>query len=1390
MASQSSPASKAATPAAAAACAAQRIGQRYRVLERLGRGGTAIVYRVRDTSRGESFALKQLVLQEPGRDRDMRAQFEREYYVLAQLSHPSVIEVHDFGIDVAGPYYTMELLDSGDLSSGAPWPYQAACQLMGQVCSALSLLHARRLLHRDISPRNVRSTRRGSAKLIDFGAMVPMGPAAQVVGTPGFVAPEVVHHLALDARTDLFSLGATLYFALTGRKPFVARSFAELSEAWREEPLPPSQLVPGIPAALDALVLALLRIDPAGRPRSTFEVMQRLLAIGAGSYAEPEHIAQAYLSTPALLGRDAQQRRFRQRLSQALQGTGGALIFEGEPGSGRSRLLDACVIEAKIAGATVLRVNGRATHATPLATAYGLAEQLLEKLPELAACCAREARVADTLFQTQARATADGSAPVPQLRALEELVGHRYEVQGELSLWFRAMSERQPLVLAVDDLERIDQASIAWLSTLAHEAHLLLVATLQSSTDLTARPALKVLRSHANEMLLAPLSAAQTEALFASIFSDAPQVALVSNRVHRLAAGNPRESMTLTRYMLDRRLIRYAEGNWILPSELAVGELPASAEAAVRECVTTLCELPRRFAETQAVALEEPWTRADYRALAQHDEQTQVDDAVATLVSQGILVGDGSTYTLSHRGVRACLVAGMTEARRTERHLELAELCAQSGRAVMVEVHHRLLAGNVEQGLDRLAWLLERTTSLAGLFENAADRWVVAEVLEHAQQLARARQRPAREVYELTRLLVELSVTCDQALYQRHAPTWLAQLQRDSGFDDYELTSRELAADKRIQLAMQRASARFAATPVRDRVYGSAEAIKQLGHFVALSTIIAARTSDTRLYAALPSQLEPFSGLSPLLNALFQAAVAAAEMNCRAQPEQARTRMRAVHAQLEQVPRADFQYLDTVTSAIAQAVAVLEVTLGYPTAEHWIQLMERDPRHRLSGLHLRRMLCIFDGDTEGADRYRKQAELLAIQTDGYGAIPARLLLELAAHLHAGDLTGVKYVADRTEQLAVKAPGWLALRHLAHASFQRLRGDLPAALDGLERALALADPSRCDPPPQLNVWLLAAAEYVTCLTELDRASDAFAFGTSACERCNALELTGSVTLVHALALAEAKLGRYEAAAWRVEQSIAARLHVRPSLLAAVYAARACVAIAAKDQAAAARFVRLATSQHSGGAAAKPLAKHSRLLDAAKLAGLELDVPASGFESAVLGQRKSVPVAPSPSPLLASLERLSESSARAQRVLELLVAAAGARAGHLYYVQRASLVRVATLTAAPEPALDAFSNDYFLQQLELADMTTVFTEQAGTEPELATWSRQADAVYRLALLRRAPTDTCIGLVALCDVPDSALSAEYRSLSSALCARLLELGDVARSAPFGASANTTTK
>jgi hypothetical protein len=1357
-----------------------RIGHRYDVLEQLGRGGMAIVYRVRDTTSGENFALKQLVQDGSARDRDTRIHFEREFYLLAQLSHPGVVEVYDFGVDQAGPYYTMELLDNGDLSSRESWPYEQACQLMIQVCSALSLLHSRRLVHRDVSPRNVRCTRSGSAKLIDFGAVVPMGPCLQVVGTPSFVAPEVVHRSALDARTDVFSVGATLYHALTGCRPFAARTLGELAEGWRHDPTPPGQLVTGIPAALDALILSMLQVDPARRPSSAFEVMQRLAAIAGITLADSAEISSAYLSNPPLVGRATQQLAFLQCLSRVTRGdrVGGGLLFHGASGMGRSRLLDACVLEAKTSGAIVLRFAGRTAGREVLACAYRLAEQLLRSLPDSALTYAAEAGVLSTLFRTQDDSASAETAVSARLRSLESLVVDADAVQTALLAWLQHVASKQPLVIAVDDIERIDEASVGLLVALVHGAstpRLLLVSTLCSPLNTDVSAAVGVLRSVCSALPLAALSALETDSLFDSVFSGVPHAALVSDRIQQLAAGNPRDALALAQYMFDRGLIRYTDGHWVLPSELAVSDLPASTEEALRLQLANLPELSRRLAEAQAVAMDGPWTRADYDLPAGVNDAARVDEALARLLRQGVVIDNAGVFTLSHFGMRSGLLSQLTAAKRIEYELVLAEWCVSTARPVLVEVHHLFQGASIERGLERLAVLLDGTPSATSLREQSGiDFKIIAQIIERAHGLSSAHGGAPRTTHRLARLLLELSIRTDNALYYRHASAWLAQLERDSGLADYRAMDPRVSAAVRLRGAMQTAATRYAATPETERVYGVDEAIQQLAYYAAASMVIGARTFDTELLASLASLLEPFASLSPALNAVWQHALGTDDTTYKGQFERARLQYGELYEHLKQVSAKDLPYVATFLTSVVAQIARLEIALGYRTAEHWISLVAQDTMQRGNAHYLRRLLCIFDGDTQGAERARREAEVVALQSNTRQMNEAPLTLELPLQVLVGDLAAVKRIADRFAQLASEWPGWRAYHQLAQAAFHRMRGDLPAAKDALELLLKLADPDHGHPPPVLRAWAQGAAEYVTVLAELGQLEQAHAFGLRVCQRCNALAITESQAHVRALALVEAQLGQHALAADRLDRLIAQRTHLRPSMVAIDLEARARIAIFAKQAGAAAHFTRLAIGGDAAPASPMLLARRGRLIDEAKRAGLDLEIPLSGFESAVLGSE--LPEATiSPSHVLAGIQQFIEPSARASRVLELLAHAAGASAGHLFYVQQTSLVRVATQVAALDHDLARFASTHLQQWLEHNAMTTIFTEVIeSVEPRFATWVNDNRTEYRIALLLTKDARSCIGLVALCGVTGAALNPDYRALSTAISELLLASGD----------------
>jgi len=341
------------------------------------------VYRVFDDTTEKHLALK-LLSGRASISRTHSVLFEREYHTLAQLTHPRIIEVFDYGVDESTrtPYYTMELLDGADLKQLAPLEWKEACRLLRDIASSLALLHSRRLLHRDVSARNVRCTADGHAKLIDFGAMVPFGTPPKLIGTPPFVSPETYHLQSLDQRADLYSLGALAYWLIGGRHAYRARELAQLPDAWRSRPKTLSELVPEVPTALNDLVMSLLSLDRMARPFCASEVMERLAAIANLQLDEQMLVSQSYLSTPVLVGRVEQMLQIRKQMIRARANQGSVLVVESQSGMGKSRLLDACVLEGKLLGATVLRADASNAHSGTWGVVRAMCLQLLKSVPK------------------------------------------------------------------------------------------------------------------------------------------------------------------------------------------------------------------------------------------------------------------------------------------------------------------------------------------------------------------------------------------------------------------------------------------------------------------------------------------------------------------------------------------------------------------------------------------------------------------------------------------------------------------------------------------------------------------------------------------------------------------------------------------------------------------------------------------------------------------------------------------------------------------------------------------------------------------------------------------------------------------------------------------------
>jgi serine/threonine-protein kinase len=262
---------------------ARRLGQ-YQLVKRLGSGGMGEVYLAEHLLLRRPCAVK-LIRPDRAGDAQHLRRFEREVKTTATLTHPNTVQVYDYGHAEDGTfYYVMEYLPGLTLEQlverHGPLPANRAIHFLRQVCGALREAHAIGLIHRDIKPGNVMICERGGrhdiAKLLDFGLVIPLGgnPGGEkltqqgvIVGTPAYLSPEQAGGQAeIDARSDIYSVGALAYFLLTGKPPFAGRSGIKVLAAHLYEPPAPLNAQRSeVPAELEAVVLKCLAKNPAER---------------------------------------------------------------------------------------------------------------------------------------------------------------------------------------------------------------------------------------------------------------------------------------------------------------------------------------------------------------------------------------------------------------------------------------------------------------------------------------------------------------------------------------------------------------------------------------------------------------------------------------------------------------------------------------------------------------------------------------------------------------------------------------------------------------------------------------------------------------------------------------------------------------------------------------------------------------------------------------------------------------------------------------------------------------------------------------------------------------------------------------------------------------------
>jgi serine/threonine protein kinase len=308
----------------------------YRVLKVLGQGGMGVVFLAEDPNLQRPVALKVMRPDRATSD-SARQRFLSEARAAAAVKHDHVVTIHQVGEDLSTPFLAMELLQGEPLDARlereGKLPVAEVLRIGREMAEGLQAAHEQRLIHRDIKPSNIwLEGKRGRVKILDFGLARAAGDKSRltqtgtIVGTPAYMSPEQASGLAVDARTDLFSLGCVLYRMTTGRPAFQGSdTISTLKAVALDNPPPPHELNAEVPEKLSKLILRLLAKDPEDRPRTAAEVADALAA-PTGPFVSS--------TPPAALGAPGKPRKRRRRVLAA----GLLLAVAGLAWFGRSTL--------------------------------------------------------------------------------------------------------------------------------------------------------------------------------------------------------------------------------------------------------------------------------------------------------------------------------------------------------------------------------------------------------------------------------------------------------------------------------------------------------------------------------------------------------------------------------------------------------------------------------------------------------------------------------------------------------------------------------------------------------------------------------------------------------------------------------------------------------------------------------------------------------------------------------------------------------------------------------------------------------------------------------------------------------------------------------------------
>lgn len=702
----------------------------------LGQGGMAEVYRGKDTQTGEPVAIKVIKSDLAASRPDLLQRFIREGEALRRLNHPHIVKMLAAAEKEGRHYLVMEYVEGGSLrdllQAQGRLPVQRVLEIALDLADALTRAHRLNIIHRDLKPENVLLAADDTPRIADFGiAQIsdspPLTETGLVLGTLDYLSPEACQGESLDSRTDIWAFGVMIYELLTGQHPFTGETLAATLTAILTQPVPDLvQQRPETPAALVRLVHHMLEKEPDRRLATVRLVGAELEAIlkGRGREAEEQGGRRAEIISPlphfttSLVGRAAEMATLRQVWQRVKTSTGQIILVEGEPGIGKTRLIEELLAEAG-AEAFILRAKCPELQ-EPLA--YTLFVGPLRD----ALAGERPPGLSNTWLAEVSRLLPELHDRYPNLPHLtpSDPAAERRRLFDAICTTLLAWTQRRPLIFFVDDLQWADPTSLAllnhWSSGIA--AAPVLVIGAYRLHEVGAQHPLQELRRDwtrtgiLTNLALSPLSNQAVNELLRQLTTWGGEDASFGNLIYRETGGNPLFVVETIASLRDEGRLPQTAEDWQRDFRTDTVTIPPQVQTLIGARLNRLDELSRQVITAAAVMRSS--FEADLVQEVSGRSEWETLEGLERLLAGGLLVEQGGDrFTFSHDKIREVAYGSLSQLRRKLLHRRVAETLESRGRG-----QEKTVAG-------RLAYHYER----AGVADKALDYYLQAGQMERDQ---------------------------------------------------------------------------------------------------------------------------------------------------------------------------------------------------------------------------------------------------------------------------------------------------------------------------------------------------------------------------------------------------------------------------------------------------------------------------------------------------------------------------------------------------------------------------------------------------------------------------------------------------------------------------------